>query len=126
MTKLMVALGIIIFSFSNNSYSQSDTPYSQEESFERTITETVDLGLIGVDLGAGDDVLWLGTTENPESGRVDTAINGGDGFDTLVLENIASWSELTNLEKANIVNFELIIFSESGGRQTCKWEECGN
>ena len=126
MTKLILAVGIIIFSLSNNSYAQSKTPYSQEEFFERTITETIDLGLIGVDLGPGDDVLWLGSSEDPDSGRVDKAINGGNGFDTLVLENVASWSALSDLERVNIVNFELIIFSEAGGRQACKWNECGN
>lgn len=126
MTKLILAVGIIIFSLSNNSYAQSKTPYSQEEFFERTITETIDLGLIGVDLGPGDDVLWLGSSEDPDSGRVDKAINGGNGFDTLVLENVASWSALSDLERVNIVNFELIIFSEAGGRQACKWNECDN
>lgn len=58
-----------------------------------------------VDLGDGNDVLWLGASDrigedpkNPYAGRglLVSDIRGGSGYDVLVLDNYASWSEFIN------------------------------
>ena len=73
-----------------------------------------------LNLGSGDDVLWLGLGAEPsETGSINEVIDGGSengqgDYDILVLETVSQWSDLSPTEKANITNFELIIFSDDG------------
>lgn len=94
-----------------------------------TTTTTITSIKGGVDMGSGNDVVWLGNTEDSSSGRVNNSIDGGDGFDTLVLENVDQWNDLSSVEQNNINNFELIVFSaneDSGARSSCEWGSCEN
>ncbi|QCU90783.1 type II secretion system protein [Thiomicrorhabdus sediminis] len=76
-----------------------------------------------LDLGKNDDVLWLGKSDNADSGQIFTTLQGGDGYDIVVFENQASWSDLSASEQSNLQNFELAIFktgSDGGsGRAYC-------
>ena len=84
-----------------------------------------------LDLGAGDDVLWLGDSTDSSSGDINQFIDGGDGVDILVLENFASaedfWNTSSPYQPANIANIEYIIFADdgSGNRQYCQWAGTG-
>lgn len=104
-----------------------DTWYSWTRVRETITTEMVVTENTTVDLGSGDDVVWLGNTEDPSSGQLNNPIEGGDGNDTLVLENVDQWSDLTTEQQNNISGFELIIFADdgSGNRNHCEWDSCG-
>ncbi len=71
-------------------------------------------------LGDGDDVVWLGGKENYVSGNLDAPINGGAGYDILVLENMtkAVW-QADSFFQSRVDGFELVIFkgTESGTRE---------
>jgi len=62
----------------------------------------------------GDDVLWLGDPLKPSSGVFDDKVNGGDGYDILVLENVDDWSDLSSSQTNLIRQFELVIFKDDG------------
>lgn len=62
----------------------------------------------------GDDVLWLGDSSDSGSGQFDSIVNGGLGYDILVLENVLDWSDLTTAQRNRIRKFELVIFSDDG------------
>jgi len=83
-----------------------------------TTTETTIPGPV-LDLGADDDVLWLGDSSNADSGGLAVGVNGGDGYDILVLENMTKdeWDADSGFQN-NVNGFELVIFkSEGGSRQ---------
>ena len=65
-----------------------------------------------LDLGAGDDVLWLGNPEETGVGELSQTIYGGSGFDILVLENFVEWDDLSLSEKSRVNGFELVYFSD--------------
>ncbi|VAW47591.1 hypothetical protein MNBD_GAMMA03-1341 [hydrothermal vent metagenome] len=75
-------------------------------------------------LASGDDVVWLGKAENNDEassgGEIQASIDGGDGHDVLVLENMtkSEWELNTNLQ-AEIKNFEVVFFraDESKNRE---------
>lgn len=77
-------------------------------------------------MGDGDDILWLGLSNDSATGDIEQAIDGGADYDILVLENVAQWSDLSGSEQSNIQNFELIIFSDdgSGNRNYCLVGSC--
>lgn len=50
-------------------------------------------------LGNGDDIVWLGDASNSSTGILYDDIDGGAGYDIVVLENTASWSSLTTTKK---------------------------
>lgn len=85
------------------------TNYTETVTTEVTVSEPA-----SVDLGSGDDVLWLGNTEDPSSGALIGEINGGDGNDILVLENVNQWSDLTIQQQSYITGFELVVFADDG------------
>lgn len=101
-----------------------------------TVTTTTFSG--GIEMGDGDDVLYLGNADEPYSGEINGPINGGDGlddqgnpyYDILVLETIDSWNDpdFSQDEKNFISGFELIIFADdgNGNRNHCEWGDCGN
>jgi len=74
-----------------------------------TIEETVPGPVL--DLGTDDDVLWLGNSANSNSGGLDVGVNGGDGYDIIVLENMTKeeWDSNSGFQ-SNVVDFELVIF----------------
>lgn len=66
-------------------------------------------------LGGDDDVLWLGNSDTPGTGDIESLINGQAGYDILVLENVANWSDFNaSGQNSEVKNFELVIFSEDG------------
>jgi len=65
-------------------------------------------------MNAGDDILWLGDSSESSSGQFNTNVNGGSGYDILVLENVEDWSDLTTTQTNRIRKFELVIFSDDG------------
>ncbi|MCF6346538.1 MAG: prepilin-type N-terminal cleavage/methylation domain-containing protein [Thiomicrorhabdus sp.] len=78
----------------------------------------VELGAIFL-LGDGDDVVWLGKNEKQENGTfiasgggLGANVNGGDGYDILVLESMtqADWNAANGL--SYITDFELIFFKQ--------------
>lgn len=73
-------------------------------------------------LDTGDDVVWLGDATNPSSGNLATSINGGSGYDILVLENMtkAEW-DADGIFQSYVDYFELVIFKDdgSGTREYC-------
>ncbi|WEJ62259.1 type II secretion system protein [Thiomicrorhabdus lithotrophica] len=78
-----------------------------------------------LNLGAGDDVLWVGDSANPSSGNIKQFITGGDGVDILVLENFASAADFWTASPPqffNVAGFEYIIFADdgSGTRSHCE------
>lgn len=69
-----------------------------------------------LNLGDDEDVLYVGDVDYPGTGRIYGPIDGGNeggpkDYDILVLENVASWDDLSSAEKGYIQNFELVIFS---------------
>ncbi|MBN2865159.1 MAG: type II secretion system protein [Thiotrichales bacterium] len=77
-------------------------------------------------LGADDDVLWIGTADKPETGNINQVIDGGTGVDILVLENYeneeAFWAAPSS-QYLNITGIEYILFADdgSGNRPYCTW-----
>lgn len=73
-----------------------------------------------LDMDQDDDVLWIGTSGNDSTGQIDDDINGGSGYDILVLENTSKteWESSSSLQN-HVDNFELVIFEadESGARE---------
>lgn len=77
-------------------------------------------------MGADNDVLWLGHTDNASSGAINTTINGGNGTDVLVLENVASWADFdASGQNYYVKKFEYIIFSDDGSG-TRAYIQCDN
>lgn len=73
-----------------------------------------------LNMGRDDDILWLGTADDDASGQVNTAIDGGLGYDILVLETTSKSEWQSNRTLRNRVdNFELVIFKadDSGNRE---------
>lgn len=93
-----------------------------------SITSTANL-----DLGTGDDVLWFGGIVYDDDGNAVTEdiatnlssnIQGGDGYDILILEEIDSYDDLSQNEKNRINDFELVMFkslNEEGERNYCEF-----
>ncbi|WP_321326366.1 prepilin-type N-terminal cleavage/methylation domain-containing protein [Thiomicrorhabdus sp.] len=68
-----------------------------------------------LDLGSGDDVLWLGNADDPNSGLLNRAIDGGDGTDILVLENYKTVDEFQAKNNLyDLIHFEYIVFADDG------------
>ena len=66
-------------------------------------------------LGAGDDVVWLGESSDPLSGGLTSNVDGGLGYDILVLENMTQSEWNTNaIFQTYVANFELVVFSDNG------------
>ena len=63
-------------------------------------------------LGSGDDVVWLGQSSDVTSTVLDSAVNGGVGYDILVLENVTKtdWDTGSTAFRGNVVDFELVLF----------------
>ena len=79
-----------------------------------------------LEMGADNDVVWLGNAENASSGNVNEYIDGGSGEDILVLERFSSESEFWAVSPSqfnNIGNFEYILFAPNsyGERAYCVW-----
>jgi len=73
-------------------------------------------------LGDGEDVLWVGNAENSEAGKLQEPINGGAGYDILVLDNVAAWDDLNSTEQSYIQNFELVYFSDHASSSPTYYE----
>ena len=65
-------------------------------------------------LGEGDDVVWLGKSDDVTPSGLSSTIEGGDGYDILVLESMTQtdWDTANGL--SNIAGFELVIFKDDG------------
>ncbi|NPA71433.1 MAG: type II secretion system protein [Gammaproteobacteria bacterium] len=61
-------------------------------------------------LNDDNDILWLGDSGVSGSGQYDVDLEGGLGYDILVLENVTDWAALSSTEQSYIVGFELIVF----------------
>ncbi|MBD3755231.1 MAG: type II secretion system protein [Gammaproteobacteria bacterium] len=74
----------------------------------------------GLNMGRDDDVLWVGTAGQDSTGQINTSIDGGLGYDILVLENTSKseWQGNSTLRN-RVDNFELVIFKadDSGNRE---------
>lgn len=75
-----------------------------------------------IDLGLGDDVIWLGVYGMSGSGEINSAsdsINAGGNnsneFDVIIFENLtkSDWDSDNNLQ-GKFKNFELVIFKDDG------------
>ncbi|MCF6254338.1 MAG: hypothetical protein L3J38_06270, partial [Thiomicrorhabdus sp.] len=66
-------------------------------------------------LGAGDDVVWLGESSDSLSGGLASNVDGGVGYDILVLENMTQteWNA-DAIFQSYVANFELVVFSDNG------------
>ncbi|WP_178861328.1 type II secretion system protein [Thiomicrorhabdus cannonii] len=74
----------------------------------------------GLNMGRDDDVLWIGTAGQDSTGQINASINGGLGYDILVLENTSKSEWLGNSTlRSRVSNFELVIFEadSSGNRE---------
>jgi prepilin-type N-terminal cleavage/methylation domain-containing protein len=82
---------------------------------ETTVVSLVP-GIPTLDLGTDDDVLWLGSDSDSESGGLAGSIYGGEGYDILVLENMTKdeWDSDVGFQN-NLVDFELVIFKSVDG-----------
>lgn len=80
-----------------------------------------------IDLGEGDDTLWFGGRVYDEEGNpltddiptnLETSIEGGDGYDIIIFEEVDSLANLPSSALNRLENFELIMFSadEDGNR----------
>ncbi|MDG6774555.1 type II secretion system protein [Thiomicrorhabdus sp. ZW0627] len=73
-----------------------------------------------LDMNKDDDVLWVGLPGNDLTGQINEDINGGSGYDILVLENTtkAQWDSDLTLQ-SHVINFELVMFKAdpSGNRE---------
>lgn len=90
-----------------------------------------------IDLGEDDDVMWFGgqvldnngdPIKDADDNEIDVPtdlfgnIDGGDGYDIVILEEVDSYSDLSSAEQGRLQNFELIMFKsldESGTRNYC-------
>ncbi|BBP45332.1 hypothetical protein THMIRHAS_07050 [Thiosulfatimonas sediminis] len=64
-----------------------------------------------LEMGNGDDILWVGNSEDSQSGLIQSNIRGNDGFDILVLEQISKSDYQNDSSLQSFVNeFELVIF----------------
>ena len=72
------------------------------------------------ELGAGDDVVWLGDASDTASGGLLSDVDGEAGYDILILENMTKteW-EADGIFQSYVVNFELVLFKAnySGSRE---------
>ncbi len=67
------------------------------------------------ELGAGDDVVWLGDASDTASGSLLSDVNGGADYDILILENMTKTEWLADgIFQSYVVNFELVMFSDDG------------
>ncbi|MDG6778656.1 type II secretion system protein [Thiomicrorhabdus sp. zzn3] len=73
-----------------------------------------------LNMNKDDDVVWLGDSADSSSGQINDDIDGGSGYDILVLENTtkSEWDSSISLQN-RVDNFELVIFKadESGVRE---------
>lgn len=73
-----------------------------------------------LNMNKDDDILWVGDTSDSSSGQINDDIDGGSGYDILVLENTtkSEWDSSFSLRN-RVDNFELVIFKadESGVRE---------
>lgn len=94
-------------------------------------TSTKSQNASSVVMGNGNDALWLGNSEKSqgEAGVLNSDIYGGDGYDTLILENYANWGEFEDSgQNLFVTGFELVVFSDNGTgkRLHCEWDNCGD
>ncbi len=67
------------------------------------------------ELGAGEDVVWLGDASDVASGGLLSDVNGGADYDILILENMTKAEWLADgIFQSYVVNFELVMFSDDG------------
>lgn len=68
-------------------------------------------------LDDGDDVLWLGKADSlyPSSGKINGLIDGGSGYNILVLEAMTKtqWLENNDIQN-NVVDFNMVVFKDDG------------
>lgn len=73
-----------------------------------------------LELGPGDDALWFGGLVYDSEGNpltediptnLETNIDGGDGYDIIIFEEIESYADLPSATEAKLNNFELIMFA---------------
>ena len=89
---------------------------------KQVTTQTTTAGAVTnpptLDLGADDDVMWLGDSSRLGSGQLVGQISGGSGYDILVLENMtqSQW-DAAPVFQAKIDNFELVIFKSDDGER---------
>lgn len=78
-------------------------------------TVTTDTKTPELNMGAGEDVFWLGSADDPNSGKLEGPIYGGDDYDILVLENMtkSEWDADYAFQR-NVNEFELVIFKDDG------------
>lgn len=81
-----------------------------------------------LDMGDDDDVLWLGHSLYDSSGRISTDIDGGTGYDILILENMtkAEWNVNNGGFQSSVLNFEYVMFEADadGNREHCEIGSC--
>ena len=82
-------------------------------------------------LGDGDDVVWLGKNEKQDDGILTASggslsanVDGGDGYDILVLETMtkAEW-DVDSIFQSRVDSFELVFFKNNGTgtREYCQY-----
>lgn len=88
------------------------------------VVENIESGA-SLDLGTGDDVLWFGgdipapnggtatPSTNPQP-EILADIDGGDGYDIIVFEDVSDFASLSTSEFNKLQNFELIYFADDG------------
>jgi prepilin-type N-terminal cleavage/methylation domain-containing protein len=74
-------------------------------------------------LGSDNDVVWLGKSSDMQPGGLESTVDGGTGYDILVLENMTKtdW-DVDAFFQSHVNNFELVLFKAdaTGAREYIK------